>query len=134
MVLSNFQFTRDLIGLDTEVGYIDLHNHYDFVGCLESNGSATLSWQRLSESGASAQTPKSVSIVFGAVSYLEQRGVSSRTLMEFGFFPNASRGRVEYNGQCAPSTGCEFFVARFEGGGELALLAGSAMAHVSNGA
>jgi hypothetical protein len=134
MVLSNFQFTRDLIGLDTEVGYIDLHNDYDFVGCLESNGGATLSWQRLSEPRVSAQAPNSVSIVFGAVSHLERRGVPSSTLMEFGFFPNGSRGRVEYNGQHAPSAGCEFFVARFEGGGELAMLAGSATLHASNGA
>ena len=134
MVLNNFQFTRDLIGLDTEAGYIDLHNNYDFVGCLEGKGAATLSWQRSSEPGASAQAPNRVSIVFGAVSYLEQRGVPSSTLMEFGFFPNESRGCVEYNGQHAPSTGCEFFVARFEGGGELAMLAGSAMAHVSDGA
>jgi hypothetical protein len=133
MILSNFQFTRDLIGLEAEAGYIDLHNNYHFVGYSESGGSATLSWQRLSEQWVSAQEPSSVSLVFSAVSHLERRGMPSGTLMEFGFFPNESRGPVEYNGHHTPSTGCELLVARFEGGAELAVLAGSATLHASNG-
>ena len=134
MILNNFQFARDLIGLETAVGYIDLHNDYDFVGCSESRGVVTLSWQRPSAPLEPGAAPCRVSLVFGSVSGLERRGVPSNTLMEFGFFPNQSRGRVEYNGCQVPSAGCEFFVVRFEGGAEVAMFAGSARVEVSNGA
>lgn len=132
MLLSNFQFAHDLIGLETEGRYIDLHNNYDFVGCFESSGGATLNWQRILEPWVPTQAPSNVSLAFGSVSYLERRGTPSRTLMEFGFFPDGLRNPVEFNGCHVPSTGCELFVARFEGGAEIAILAGSASAHLSN--
>jgi len=134
MILINFQLARDLIGLETEGGYIDLHNNYNFVGYSESSGGVTFNWQRIFEPGVPAQAPNNVSLAFGSVSYLERRGAPSGTLMEFGFFPNELRGPVEYNGSQNPSTGCELFVARFEGGAEFAILAASASAYVSNGA
>ena len=44
MKLSNFTFNQDLISIEIQGEYLDLHNNFDYLGHRESSKEVLLSW------------------------------------------------------------------------------------------
>ena len=126
MKIDNFAFTKDLIGIELDGKYIDLHNNFDFVSFLRESDAISLNWRRLREDWVPESTPAWIRMKFESTSYVDFRGTPSEDLMEFGFFENESLGKVEYNGIPMPRPGFEVFLVRFENGAEIAIRALSA--------
>jgi hypothetical protein len=133
MILVNFEFNIDRVGVTIGGTYHDLHNNYDFIEATDSKSNLSLLWRRTKGSWVPKEEPESILIMLERVSFLEQRGVPSHEFMEYGFFPN-NIGSVEYNGALEQKPGHETLVIRFENGSEIAVRAESATASVSNGA
>lgn len=127
MKLNNFALSKDLIGIDFDENYFDLHNCFDFEGIEKSDETVELKWRRNSGECVPADLPSKIRITILGVSYLDVRGEPSDAISEFGFFENSSLGRVDYNGAHMPSEGIEVLVIRFENGAEIALMANQAV-------
>lgn len=134
MIIDNFKFTKDLIGIEVGDLYFDLHNNFNFTGVVDEQGKISLHWRRLSGNWVPESSPWWILLTFSAPSYIDLRGKPSEDLMEFGFFKNETDGKVEYNGLSMPCPGYEIFVARFENGAEIAIRAMSAKVSIGNGA
>ena len=132
MILVNFEFMPDNIGLLVGNVYLDLHNNYDFAQVVEREGSISFVWRRAKGTWVPEQSPSSVHLTLEAVSFAEHKGTPSSEFMEYGFFNNDTVGPVEYNGTHVPVIGHELFVARFENKSEVAVMAGRASVTLGN--
>jgi hypothetical protein len=134
MRIENFAFTKDLIGIEFDGNYIDLHNSFKFVSALKECDAISLNWRRLRKNWVPESAPAWIRLTFESTSYVDFRGTPSEDLMELGFFENESLGMVECNGIPVPRPGYDVFVVRFENGAEIAIRAESARASIGNGA
>ena len=126
MKLENFEFSKNLIALEVSGQHIDLHNLYELTAHEYSGSTLTLNWRKTNEVDVPQRLPNWVRLVVSDVEYFDIRGKPTDGLDEFGFFPNDTLGKVEYNGIHHPESGTEVLVFRFCGGGDIAVIGGSA--------
>jgi len=124
MKLVNFTVNRDLIALEVDGEYLDLHNNYDFVGCVHTPCEAELKWAATEGDWVPSTIPRHLIIKIEGISYYEERGsiAGVTTLEEFGFFESSTLGKVEYSGSNWPKMGADLLLFRFVGGAELAVI------------
>ena len=124
MKLANFSLNKDLIALEAGSQYLDLHNNYDFIGCVQNSSSAELEWVVAKGDWVPSTIPGRLVIKIEGVSYFEKRGdfTGVKELDELGFFENSTKGKVEYTGSNIPQEGADLLLFRFVGGAELAVI------------
>lgn len=124
MELVNFTLNKDLIALEIDEQYLDLHNNYDFKGCVQNSSTAELKWVVAKGDWVPSSIPESLTIKIEDISYYEKRGAFTGVtdLDELGFFENSTEGKVEYNGSNTPQEGANLLLFRFIGGAELAVI------------
>jgi hypothetical protein len=128
MILSNFAFSPDHIGVDYGARYLDLHNNFDFVRYTRHDDEVSLLWHRSVGHWVPEDSPQSFRIAIAGLVHFEVRGDLSDTLDEFGFFDDGTLGRVDYHGTTWAKEGHALLVLRFVGGGELVAQGKSASA------
>ena len=122
MILSNFTFSSDHIGVNYGTRYLDLHNNFDFVRYAKQQDSEViLFWRRTIGDWVPKALPRAFVITIAGVTYFDVRGTPSDALNEFGFFDNDTLGKVDYQGTTWAEDGHDLLVLRFIGDGELAL-------------
>ena len=121
MILSNFTFSPDHIGVNYGERKLDLHNNFDFVRYAKQDDVVVILWRRTIGDWVPEWLPQTFTILVAGVTYFDVRGNPSDALDEFGFFDNDTLGKVDYQGATCPEDGCDLLVLRFVGGGELAL-------------
>jgi hypothetical protein len=131
MKLTNFKISHDLIAIETDEKYLDLHNCYDFKShnFNQKNRCLKLQWVVNKGEWVPANYPQNLFLIFEGVTYFECREDENPTpeeqdtLDELGFFQNETLGKVEYNGEESPQKGSELLLLRFLGGVEIAVIA-----------
>jgi hypothetical protein len=122
MILSNFAFSPDHIGVNYGERYFDLHNNFDFVRyAKQQDDEVLLLWRRAIGDWVPEWLPQTFTIAIAGVTYFDVRGRPSDALDEFGFFDSDTLGKVDYQGTTWAQDGHDLLVLRFVGGGELAL-------------
>ena len=122
--LTGFSLNQDLISLDVNGQYLDMHNNYDFCGFTKDKDVVELKWMLSVGDGVPSDMPNELVIRIEGVTYFESRGDLSSIsgLDEMGFFENSIQGKVDYNGLNKPQENASVLVFRFVGGAELAVL------------
>src|SRR5262245_34835649 len=99
MILSNFAFSPDHIGVNYGERYLDLHNNFDFVRyARRQDGEVLLLWRRAIGDSVPESLPRTFTIAVAGVTYFDVRGNPSDALDEFGFFDNDTLGKVDHQG------------------------------------
>ena len=129
MKLVNFALNKDLIALEVDGKYLDLHNNYDFIGCTQDSSAVEIKWASAKGGWVSSIISSQLILKIEGISYFEQRGDFSGVtdLEELGFFENSTKGKVEYNGSNEPQEGADLLLFRFVGGAEIAVIGKEAL-------
>ncbi len=132
MKLANFTLNEDLVGLDINGLYLDIHNNYTFNGCTKNENIVELKWGLSKGDWVPHNIPNKLLIKIEEVTYFDKRGNISdfAELDEMGFFENSSQGKVNYSGSFVPEENASLFVFRFIGGAEIAILGAKAKCFV----
>ena len=124
MELVNFTLNKDLIALEVDGKYLDLHNNYDFKGFIQDSSAIEIKWAIAKGDWVPSNIPSQLTLKIEDISYFEQRGDLSgvKDIEELGFFENSTLGKVEYNGSCEPQENADLLLFRFIGGAEIAVI------------
>ena len=121
MILTNYTINRDLVSIEVEQLYLDLHNNYDYAGTIEKSNTVEVMFKLTEGDWVSAGQPLIITLKFNEVSYFDERGTASRDVDELGFHVNSTLGKVNYQGSNHPKQDANTLVIRFIGGSELAV-------------
>ena len=124
MELVNFTLNKDLIALEVDGKYLDLHNNYDFQGFIQDSSAIKIKWAIAKGDWVPSNIPSQLTLKIEDISYFEQRGDLSgvKDIEELGFYENSSLGKVVYNGSNKPQDGSSLLLLRFVGGSEIAVI------------
>lgn len=127
MKFQNFVFNEDLIAVDIDGSYLDLHNNYKFISVIRKSNEVELHWSKLVGDWVESELPESITFKILDVKYFDIRGSveSGSSLEEVGFFLDSTLGKVEYNGSNKPYSDANVLVFRFIGGAEVAIIGSS---------
>ena len=127
MKFQNFVFNEDLIAVDIDGSYLDLHNNYKFISVIRKSNEVELHWSKLVGDWVESELPESITFKILDVKYFDIRGSveSGSSLEEVGFFLDFSLGKVEFNGSNKPYSDANVLVFRFIGGAEVAIIGSS---------
>ena len=103
MNLRNYSLNKDLIAIEVDGQYLDLHNNYDFTGYTKSAKSVEIQFKVTSGEWVPAGLPKVVLLRVDNPSYFEERGKPNKNIDELGFFLNSTLGKVDYQGVETPT-------------------------------